>query len=158
MSWLPSAVSASPAFANRSSRPMVTMTDAGIPPTEGWSADFSSLAQASSRASCSRCTHGRGSGIWAVFPSSVFDAAGPRFREWVQDRVELGTDGVGESACEMPHAVPALLQFDIAAVLLQLIINGLRPVGVGGIDHSVGEPAQLGGAKMTAWSVSSCSA
>ena len=35
MSWVPSAVSATPALANRSSRPMVMITDAGIPPTRG---------------------------------------------------------------------------------------------------------------------------
>ena len=73
----------------------------------------------------------------------VFDAAGPRFREWVQDRVELGTNGVAESTGEMPHAVPPLLEFDISAVLLQLVIDRLRPVGVGGVDHGVGEAAQL---------------
>jgi hypothetical protein len=43
----------------------------------------------------------------------------------------------------MPHAVAALLEFEVAAVLLQLIINGLRPVGVGSIDHSMGEPPQV---------------
>ena len=43
----------------------------------------------------------------------------------------------------MPHAVPPLLQFEVAAVLLQLVIDRLRPVGVGGVDHGVGEPAQL---------------
>ena len=55
----------------------------------------------------------------------------------------MGTDSVGESAGEMPHAVAALLQFEIPPVLLQLIIDGLRPVGVGSVDHGMGEAAQL---------------
>ena len=55
----------------------------------------------------------------------------------------MGTNGVAESACEMPHAVAALLQFEVAAVLLQLIINGVRPVGVGSVDDGVGEAPQL---------------
>ena len=143
MSWVPSAVSANPALASRSSIPMVTITDAGIPPTEGWSADLSSLAQASSSASCSRCTWGRWSGMSTTVPSSSSIAVRAGFGQRVQDRVQLGTDGVGESACEMPHAVPALLELQVAAVLLQLVIDGLRPVGVGGIDDGVGEPPQL---------------
>ena len=143
MSWLPSAVSATPALASRSSRLMVTITDAGIPPTEGWSADFSSLAQASSSASCRRCMCGRWSGIVDDGAVLIFDRRAAGFGQRVQDRVQLGTDGVAESACEMPHAVPPLLEFQISAVLLQLVIDGLRPVGVGGVDHGVGEPAQL---------------
>ena len=43
----------------------------------------------------------------------------------------------------MPHAVAAPFEFDIPPVLLELVINGLRPVGVGGVDHGVGEAAQL---------------
>ena len=70
MSWLPSAVSATPALASRSSRLMVTITDAGIPPTEGWSADLRSRAQASSSASWRRCMCGRWSGISTTVPSS----------------------------------------------------------------------------------------
>ena len=77
----------------------------------------------------------------AVF---IFDRGAAGFRQRVQDRVELGTDGVGESACQMPHAVAALLQLQVAPVVLQLIIDGFGPVGVGGIDHSVGEAAQIG--------------
>ena len=73
----------------------------------------------------------------------IFDRRGAGFRQRVQDRVQLGTNGVAESACEMPHAVPPLLQLQIPAVLLQLVIDGLRPVGVGGVDHGVGEPLQL---------------
>ena len=69
----------------------------------------------------------------AVF---IFDGATAGFRQRVQDRIQLGTDGVGESAGEMPHAVAALLQLQIPAVLLQLIIDGLRPVGVGSIDDA----------------------
>ena len=76
----------------------------------------------------------------AVF---IFDRAAAGFGQRVQDGVELGTDGVGESAGEMPHAVAALFEFEVAAVLLQLIIDRLRPVGVGGVDHGVGEAAQL---------------
>ena len=86
---------------------------------------------------------GRWSGISTTVPSSSSIAAGAGFRQGVQDRVELGTNGVAESTGEMPHAVPPLLQFEIAAVLLQLVIDGLRPVGVGGVDHGVGEPLQL---------------
>ena len=73
----------------------------------------------------------------------IFDRRAAGFRQRVQDRVQLGTDSVAESACEMPHAVPPLLQLQIPAVLLQLVINGLRPVGVGGVDHGMGEPLQL---------------
>jgi hypothetical protein len=45
----------------------------------------------------------------------------------------LGTDGAGEFAVEMPHAVPPLFQFEVAAVLLQLVIDGFRSVRVGSI-------------------------
>ena len=86
---------------------------------------------------------GRWSGIVDDGAVLIFDRAAAGFRQGVQDRIQLGTNGVAESTCEMPHAVPPLLQFEIPAVLLQLIIDGLRPVGVGGVDHGVGEPLQL---------------
>ena len=121
----------------------MTITDAGIPPTEGWSAALRSRAQASSSASWSRCTCGRWSGMSTIVPSSSSIAVVRGLVKRVQDRIQLGTDSVGESAGEMPHAVAALLQFQIPAVLLQLIINGLRPVGVGSVDDRVGEAAQL---------------
>jgi hypothetical protein len=44
----------------------------------------------------------------------------------------------------VPHAVAALLQLYIPAVVLELIIDRLRSVGVGSIDDSMGEPPQLG--------------
>ena len=37
----------------------------------------------------------------------------------------------------MPHAVAALFQFQIAAVVLQLVIDGFGPVRIGSIDHAV---------------------
>ncbi len=73
----------------------------------------------------------------------IFDRGRAGFRQRIQDRVQLGTDSVGESACQMPHAVAALLQLHIAAVVLQLVVDGLWAVGVGRSDHSLGEPAQL---------------
>jgi hypothetical protein len=73
----------------------------------------------------------------------IFDRGAAGCGQGVEDRGELGTDGVAESACEMPHAVAALVEFEVAAVVLQLVIDGLRPVGVGGIDHGMGEAAQL---------------
>ena len=42
---------------------------------------------------------------------------------------------VGEFACQVPHAVAALLQLHIPAVLLQLVINGFGPVRISSIDH-----------------------
>ena len=53
----------------------------------------------------------------------ILDRAAAGCRQRIQDRIQLGTDGVGESACQMPHAVAALLQLQIPAVLLQLIID-----------------------------------
>ena len=73
----------------------------------------------------------------------IFDRCAAGFRQRVEDRVELGAHGGAESTGEMPHAVPPLLEFEVAAVLLQLVIDRLRPVGVGGVDHGVGEPLQL---------------
>jgi hypothetical protein len=52
----------------------------------------------------------------AVF---VFDrAAGSWCGEWVQDGVQLGTDGVAEPAVQLPHAVPPLVEFEMAPVVL----------------------------------------
>ena len=111
------------------------ITDAGIPPTRGLVGGFeepgAGLLQRIVQALHLRPLVGNVDD-GAVL---IFDRGAAGFRQRVQDRVQLGTDGVGESACEMPHAVPPLLEFEIAAVLLQLIIDRLRPVGVGGIDH-----------------------
>ena len=63
----------------------------------------------------------------AVWSSMLRAVPGQR----VQDRVQLGTDRGGESALQGPHAVAALLQLQIAAVLLQLVIDGFGPVRVG---------------------------
>ena len=52
-------------------------------------------------------------------------------------------ENVGEPALEMPHAVAALLQLHIAAVLLGLVVNRFGPVGIGSVDHGVGEAAQI---------------
>jgi hypothetical protein len=73
----------------------------------------------------------------------AFDAAGAWFGEWFQDRVELGTDGVGESALQPPHAVAALFQLQVATVLLVLVIDRFGSVGVGRIDDFEREPPQL---------------
>jgi hypothetical protein len=40
----------------------------------------------------------------------------------------LGTEGVGESACEVPHAVAALFEFEVAAVVLFRFKLSGRPV------------------------------
>ena len=64
--------------------------------------------------------------------------------ERVQDGVQLGTHSVAEFALQMPHAVPALLEFQISAVLLQLVIDGFRPVRISSIDHAERVAAQLG--------------
>jgi hypothetical protein len=58
----------------------------------------------------------------------------------------------------MPHAVTPLLELEVAAVLLQLIINGFRSVGSAALTTAWAKRRSSGGAKMTAWSVSSCSA
>ncbi len=78
-----------------------------------------------------------------MVPSSSSIAVRAGCRQRVQDRVQLGTDSVGESACEMPHAVAALLQLHIPPVLLQSIIDRFWAVGVGSSDHSLGKAAQL---------------
>jgi hypothetical protein len=140
VSWVPSAVLASPVLASSSCRLMVTTTDAGTPSTDGWSSALRSRAQASSSASWSRCTAGRSSGIWPVL---VFESCAVWCGEWVRDGVQLGTDGVAEPAVQLPHAVAALVEFEIAPVVSQLIVQGLCAVGVGGSDDRLGEPVQL---------------
>ena len=65
----------------------------------------------------------------------AFQRGGARFGERIQDRIELGADGGGEFACQVPHAVAALLQLQIPAVLLQLVINGCRAVRISSIHH-----------------------
>ena len=62
-----------------------------------------------------------------------------------QDGVQLGADGVAEFALQVPHAVAALFQLEMAAVLLQLVIDGFGPVGVGSVDDAEGVAAQLRG-------------
>jgi hypothetical protein len=65
----------------------------------------------------------------------VFQRGGAGLGERIQDGVQLGADGGGEFACQVPHAVAALFQLHIAAVLLQLVINGFGAVRIGSIDH-----------------------
>jgi hypothetical protein len=143
VSWVPSAVSASPALASSSCRVMVTITDAGTPPTVGWSSAFNNRAQASSSASWSRCNRGAFIRDLDHGPGFVFDRSRAGCGEWVQDGVQLGTDGVAEPALQLPHAVAALCQLQMAPVLLQLVIDRFRPVGVGGSHDSLGELVQL---------------
>ena len=123
--------------------PMVTITDAGIPPTRGLIGGFEEPG-AGLLQRIVESLHVRPL-VGDVDDGAVliFDRGAAGFGQRIQDGVELGTDGVGESACQMPHAVPALLQLDIAPVLLQLVVDGFGPVGVGGIDHGMGEPPQL---------------
>ena len=73
-------------------------------------------------------------------------------------RVELGADGGGEPAFQMPRAVAALFEFEVAPVVLQRVVDGFGAVGVGGVDYGVGEPPQLLAARIGACSASSCSA
>jgi hypothetical protein len=74
----------------------------------------------------------------AVF---VVDAAGAGFGERVQDRVQLGAEGCGEAAFEVPHAVAALFEFDGAALLLVLVVYGFGAVSLDivGIEAGAGE-------------------
>jgi hypothetical protein len=143
VSWVPSAVSASPALVSSSSMLMVTITDAGAPPTVGWSSAFNSRVQASSSASWSRCT-------WGAFIRNLDDGAGFVFEscaawcgERIQDRVQLSTNRVGEPALQQPHAVAALVEFQIPPVLLQLVIDRFRAVRIGSSHYRLGEPVQL---------------
>ena len=124
MSWVPSAVSASPALAKQ-----VVETDGDdhrcrYPADGGLIGGFEEPGAGLLQRIVQPLHRGPLVGDvddGAVF---IFDRGAAGFGQRVQDRVQLGTDGVGESACEMPHAVAALLQFQIAAVLLQLIIDG----------------------------------
>jgi hypothetical protein len=121
----------------------VTITAAGTPPTDGWSSALSNRAQASSSASWSplhRRPFIRDLDEVAVF---VFDRGAAGCGEWVQDGVQLGTDGVAEPAVQLPHAVPPLVEFEMAPVLLQLVIDWFGPVGIGGGDDGLGDPVQL---------------
>ena len=63
------------------------------------------------------------SGWW---PRLVFHGGAAGFAQRVQQGVQLGTHGVAESALQMPHAVAALLEFQVAAVLLPLVVHGVR--------------------------------
>ena len=102
---------------------------------------------------------GRWSGMSATAPSSSSIAVLRGFVNGSRIALSWAPEGVGESACQVPHAIPALLQLHIAAVLLELVINRLRPIRVGGIDHSLGEAAQIRWSQdRGACSVSSCSA
>jgi hypothetical protein len=74
----------------------------------------------------------------------VVDAAAARPAQRIQDGVELGTHGAGEFALQPPHAIPPLFEFEIAAVLLKLIIDRLRAVWIGGIHHLQGVAVQIG--------------
>ena len=82
------------------------------------------------------CIRNRGEGAVGVLNAGV---AGLGQR--IQDRVQLGTENIGEPALEMPHAVAALLQFHKPAVLLQLVVNRFGPIRIGSVHHSVGEAA-----------------
>jgi hypothetical protein len=73
-------------------------------------------------------------------PVWVFDRGAAWCGEWVHDGVELGTDGGGEFAVQLPHAVPPLCQLQMAPVVLQLVIDRFWAVGVGGSDDGLGEP------------------
>ena len=78
-----------------------------------------------------------------VVPSGSSMLAVAGFGQRIQDRIQLGTKNVGEPALEVPHAVAALLQLHIAPVLLRLVVNRFGPVGIGSVDHGVGEAAQI---------------
>jgi hypothetical protein len=86
-----------------------------------------------------------GAFIWDVDDGAVvvFDRGAAGCGERVHDGVQLRTDGVAEPALQPPHAVAALVEFEIAPVLLQLVIDRFGAVGVGGIYDGVGELVQL---------------
>jgi len=108
VSWVPSTVSASPALASGSCRPMVTTTDAGTPPTDGLVVSleepgaglFQRIMEPLHRRPPIRDLDD--------IAGLVFDAAGSRCGERVQDGVQLGTDGVGEPACARVRAAAAV--------------------------------------------------
>jgi hypothetical protein len=64
----------------------------------------------------------------------VFDAAAAGSSKRIHDGFQLRTHRIGEFALQLPHAVAALLQLDAPTVLLQLIIDRFRPIGIGGVD------------------------
>jgi anti-sigma factor RsiW len=118
VSWVPSAVSASPVLACSSGRVMVTITAAGTPPTVGWSSAFNNPGAGFFECIVEPLHMGafiRNLDDVAVF---VFNAAGSWCGEWVHDGVQLGTDGVAEPAVQLPHAVPPLVEFEMAPVVL----------------------------------------
>jgi hypothetical protein len=66
-------------------------------------------------------------------------------RQRVEDRIQLGADGRSEFALQQPHAIAALFQVQIAAVLLQLVIDWFGSVGIGSIDDLERVTVQLFG-------------
>jgi hypothetical protein len=79
-------------------------------------------------------------GISLVTPSMSTVVLGPGQR--VQD--QSGTDGV-EFALYLPHAVAALLQFQMPAVWFQLIIDRCRPVGIYSVGQSIRDSRRSSG-------------
>ena len=67
--------------------------------------------------------------------------AGPGQR--IQHRMQLRADRIGESAVQLPHAIAALPQLHMPPVLLQLIIDRLRTIGVGSVDYPGGQQPQI---------------
>jgi hypothetical protein len=123
----------------------VTITDAGVPPTAGRSAKlqqppasiFEPVVQALPVVPLIRKLNGLAINL---------DAARPGPGDRVQDGVQLGTDGVGEFALQLPHPIPPLPQLQMPAVLLQLLIDWPRAVRVDCIDDACRDLLQVFGA------------
>ena len=64
----------------------------------------------------------------------------------IQHRIQLRTDSVGELAFQLPHAVAALPQLQMPPVLLQLIIDQFRTVGVDRVNYSICDESHVFGA------------
>ena len=120
---------------------MVTMAEAGTPPTEGSSPLFNNLPQVSSSASCRRWVEGRSSGSFVVVPSAFSMLLVRGLASGSKIAFSWAAEGCGEAAFEVPHAVATLFELHGAALLLVLVVYGFGAVGVGGIDDRGGEPA-----------------
>jgi hypothetical protein len=125
----------------------VTITDAGVPPTAGRSAKlqqppasiFEPVVQALPVVPLIRKLNGLAINL---------DAARPGPGQRVQDGMQLGTDGVGEFAPQLPHPIPALPQLQMPPVLLQLLIDWGWALGADRVDYPICNESQVFGAQL----------
>ena len=114
---------------------MVTISEVGVPPRR-LVLHLQQRAQASSKASWSRCPWGRSSGMGVVVPSSPSKVvvrglvSGSKMAFSWAPTVVVSLP----ARCHMPSR--RCLKFQVPAVLLQLIIDGFGAVWIGSIDHA----------------------